>query len=125
MFVFTTTEHISNHPRWDPDLQLEKVANAPIGVGTIICRRNTHSGTPVDGIMEVAEFEPEQSIGVIIHDGSTETHGRILFKAESQGRTRITNSAEFVNLDESMESTITGLVQRNVQNIKKLIESET
>jgi hypothetical protein len=124
VFRFYAHEHVRNHPRWDPDMQLEQVSDGPIGVGTIIRRRNTHSGTPVEGTMEVVEFEPNQSMGVVIHDGPTETRGLVTFKAESQERTTLTISAEFADMDESMESMITSLVERSARNIKHLIEAE-
>ena len=124
VFHFYAYEHVRNHPRWDPDMQLEQVSDGPIGVGTIIRRRNTHSGTPVEGTMEVVEFEPDRAFGVVIHEGPTETRGRVTFKAESQERTTITISAEFADMNESMESLITSLMERSVRNIKRLIESE-
>jgi hypothetical protein len=124
VFHFYAHEHVRNHPRWDPDMQLEQVSDGPIGVGTIICRRNTHSGTPVEGTMEVVEFEPDRAMGVVIHEGPTETRGRVTFEAESQERTTLTINAEFADMDESMESVITSLVERSARNIKQLIESE-
>jgi hypothetical protein len=124
VFHFYAYEHVRNHPRWDPDMQLEQVSDGPIGVGTIICRRNTHSGTPVEGTMEVVEFEPDRAMGVVIHEGPTETRGRVTFEAESQERTTLTINAEFADMDESMESVITSLVERSARNIKQLIESE-
>ena len=63
-------------------------------------------------------------MGVVIHDGPTETRGRVTFKAESQERTALTISAEFVDMDESKESWITSLIERSARNIKHLIESE-
>ena len=124
VFHFYAYEHVHNHPRWDPDMQLEQVSDGPIGVGTIIRRRNTHSGTPVEGTMEVVEFEPNRAFAVVIHEGPTETRGRVTFKAESQERTTLTVSAEFADMDESMESLITSLMERSARNIKHLIESE-
>ncbi len=74
--------------------------------------------------MEVVEFEPEQTFGTVIHDGPTEIRGRATFKAENQERTTLTISAEFPDMDESMESLITRLMERSARNIKQLIESE-
>ena len=105
-------------------MQLEQVTDGPIGVGTIIRRRNTHSGTPFEGTMEVVEFEPNRAMGVVIHDGPTETRGRVTFEAESQEQTTLTIHAQFPDMDESMESRITGLIKRSARNIKHLIESE-
>jgi hypothetical protein len=124
VFHFYAHEHVRNHPRWNPDLQLEQISDGPIGVGTIIRRHHTHSGTLVEGTMEVVEFEPERSFGVVIHDGSTETRGWATFKAESQERTLLTISAEFPDMDESMKSLIHSLMERSARNIKQLIESE-
>jgi hypothetical protein len=53
---FVAVEHVRNHPRWDPDMELEQVTEGPIGVGTLIRRRNTHSDTPVEGTMEVVKL---------------------------------------------------------------------
>jgi hypothetical protein len=124
VFHFYAHEHVRNHPRWDPDMQLEQISEGPIGVGTIIRRRKTHSGTPVEGTMEIVEFEPNRTMGAVIHDGPTVTRGRATFKAESQERTTLTISAEFADMDESMESLITSLMERSARNIKHLIESE-
>lgn len=124
VFQFCARDHVRNHPRWDPDMQLEQVSDGPIGVGTIIRRLRTHSGTPVEGTMEVVEFEPDRAMGVVIYDGPSETRARTTFEAEGQGRTRLTVNVELVDLDESMESTATSLIERSWQNIKRLIESE-
>jgi len=124
VFHFYAHQHVRNHPRWDPDMQLEQISDGPIGVGTIIRRRNTHSGTPIEGTMEVVEFEPDRAFGVLIHDGPTETRGRVTFTPEGQNRTKLTISAEFADLGESMRSAITGLVERSARNIKRLVESE-
>src|SRR5687768_14155924 len=124
VFRFYAVEHVRNHPRWDPDMQLEQVSPGPIGVGTVIRRRNTHSGTPVEGTMEVVEFEPERAMGVVIQDGPSETRGRVTFDPQGPDRTGITIAADFLGLDESMRELLTGLMQRSARNIKELIESE-
>lgn len=124
VFHFYAVEHVRNHPRWDPDMDLEQVSDGPIGVGTIVRRRNTHSGTPVEGRMEVVEFELNQAMGVVIQDGHSETHGRITFEPDGPGRTRLTIHAEFLDMDEALDDWITSLVGRSACNIKQLIESE-
>ena len=57
VFHFVVVEHVKNHPRWDSDIELWLDTDDPIGVGTLIHRRNTRSGTPVEGTMEVTEYE--------------------------------------------------------------------
>ena len=125
VFQFYAHDHVRNHPRWDPDMELEQVSDGPIGLGTVINRRNSHSGTPVDGVMEVVEFELNKAFGVLIHDGPVETRGRVTFKPALHDRTTITISAEFPGMDESMDtSMLTSLMERSARNIKHLVESD-
>ena len=127
VFHFYAYEHVQNHPRWDPDMALEQISDGPIGVGTVIRRRNNHSGTPVEGTMEVVEFEPNRTMGVVIHDGPVETRGRVAFEAAGHNQTTITINAEFPGMDEETMDTslLTSLIERSARNIKSLIESET
>jgi uncharacterized protein YndB with AHSA1/START domain len=124
VFKFFADDHVRNHPRWDPDIELWRDSDEPIGLGTIIQRRNRHSGTPVEGTMEVVEYEPNRAFGVVIRERPMETHGRTTFEEAGEGRTRLTIRAE-MPIDESMKDRMTGLMQRSIRNIKELIEAET
>ena len=125
VFHFYAIEHVRNHPRWDPDMQLEQVSDGPISVGTIINRLNSRSGTPVEGTMEVVEFEPNRAFGMVIHDGPVEMHGGATFQAASHDRTTLIINIELPDMDSSMDTSIlTNGIERSVQNIKHLIESE-
>ena len=124
VFHFYADEQIRNHPRWDPDMHLGQISEGPIGIGTVIRRRNTHSGTPVDGSMEVVEFERNKAFGVVIHDGPSVTRGRITFESKSEKQTILTIHAEFTDMDEAMGERIAGMVERSARNIKQLVESE-
>ena len=125
VFHFLAREHVRNHPRWDPDIELEQVSEGPIGVGTVIRRRNSRSGTPVEGTMEVVEFEPDRAFGTVIHDGSVEMRGRTTFEPEGDDQTTITIIVDLPGMNESMDkSFLTSRMERSVQNMKRLIESE-
>jgi hypothetical protein len=124
VFRFYALEHVRNHPRWDPFMQLEQVTDGPIGIGTIIKRINSRSGRPVEGTMEVVQFEPDRAIGMITHDGPVEIHGRATFEAVGEDQTILTMHVEIPGMDESMESMMSGAIQQSFQNIKQLIESE-
>jgi len=124
VFRFFAHEHVRNHPRWDPFMQLEQVSDGPIGVGTIIKRINSRSGTPVEGTMEIVEFEPDRTVGMVIHDGPVEMIGRATYEAESDDRTRLTINVEIPSMDESMGDTMNSAIQNSLQTIKQLIESE-
>jgi hypothetical protein len=125
VFHFFAYEHVRNHPRWDPDIELEQASDGPMGVGTIILRRNRRSGTLVEGTMEVVEFQPDRAIGMVIHDGPVEMHGRATFEAASDGQTVITTYLELPGMDESMDTSfLISRLERSGQNMKRLIESE-
>ena len=51
--------------------KLEQVSEGPIGVGTAIRRRHTHSGSPLEGTMEDG-YEPNGAFGGVIREGATE-----------------------------------------------------
>jgi hypothetical protein len=126
VFRFFATEHVRNHPRWDPYLQLEQVTDGAIGVGTIIKRINSRSGAPVEGTMEIVAFEPNQAMGTITHDGPFEIHGRATFEANGRSRTTLTFDLEFPGLDETADlSMMVNAIRGSLNTIKHLIESET
>jgi hypothetical protein len=124
VFKFYADDHVRNHPRWDPYIELWRDSDEPIGVGTIIQRRNSRSGTVVEGTMEVVEYEPNRAMGVLTREGPMEIHGRATVEETSEGSTRLTIAA-YMPIDESMKDRMTGSVQRSIQNIKELIEAET
>ena len=124
VFHIHAREHVRNHPRWDPFMQLEQVSDGPIGVGTIIKRINSHSGTPVEGTMEVVEFEPNRAVGMVIHDGPVSMVARATYNAESDDRTRLTLIVEFLGMDESMADMLASEMDKAAQTIKQFVESE-
>jgi len=124
VFRIHAREHVRNHPRWDPLMQLEQITDGPIGVGTIIKRINSHSGAPVEGRMEIVEFEPDRAIGMIIHDGPIEMITRAVYEAEGDGKTKVLLDLEIPNMDESMTGMMTSEMEKVAQTIKQFIESE-
>jgi hypothetical protein len=124
VFRFYADDHVRNHPRWDPDIELWLDADEPIGVGTVIRRRNSRSGTPVDGTMEVVEFDRDRAFAVLTHDGPMEIRGRATFDAVTPNTTRLTLFAEIPELDEAMQGPMTEAIQRSHRRMKELIELE-
>lgn len=126
VFRFYADEHVRNHPRWDPDIELERTSLGPIGVGTVILRRNSHSGVPVEGTMTITEFEPERTMSGVIREGPVETRGGATFQALGPDRTKLTIGADMPWLTPGSDPTpISRLMERSVKNIKELIEAET
>ncbi|HET6713961.1 MAG TPA: SRPBCC family protein [Actinomycetota bacterium] len=122
---FYAVEHVHNHPRWDPDMRLEKLSDGPITVGTRIRRVNTRWDTPVEGEMEVVEFDPERALAVSIHDRNMDAQGRATFEARGPARTLVTVTTRIEGMDdpEKLEF-LTRMMQRSVDNVKRLIETE-
>ncbi|HEV3473668.1 MAG TPA: SRPBCC family protein [Actinomycetota bacterium] len=124
VFKFFAVDHVRNHPRWDPYIELSLDSDAPIGVGTVIRRRNSRSGTPVEGTMKVVEWEPNRSLGMITRDGPMEIDGRATFEEIGESRTRLTLDVD-MPIDESMKDQIEGSIRQSTVRIKELIEAET
>lgn len=122
---FYAVHHVENHPRWDPDLSLEKTSDGPIGLGTVIRRRNTRYETPTESTMEVVEFDPEHMMRLAIQDGPITTNGWARFTSLAEGRTELTLGAHFPDVDDSMAEKIRPLMERSARTIKDLVESET
>lgn len=125
VFQFLVVEHVRNHPRWDPDIELWQDSRQPIGVGTIIHRRNSRSGKPVEGTMEVVKYEPNRLVEMVIHDGPVEMRSRMTFEAITDNQTRITIIIDIPGMDASADKTfLNSRLERSVQNMKQMIESE-
>jgi Polyketide cyclase / dehydrase and lipid transport len=119
------TEHVRNHPRWDPDMRLEQLSDGPIGLGTRIRRENSRWGTPVEGEMEVVEFDPERAFAVSIHDPNMRAEGRTTFEARGPALTLVTVTTKLDGMDEPEKiEFLTQMMQRSVNNVKRLIENE-
>jgi uncharacterized protein YndB with AHSA1/START domain len=117
-------EHVRNHPRWDPDMELEQISDGPMELGTRIRRRNMRWGAPVEGEMEVVEWEPERSFGMLIHDANMEMQGRATFEADGPDRTLLRVVTDIPGLDETKASFLSSLMERSIGNVKTMVETE-
>ncbi len=125
VFHFYAVEHVRNHPRWDSDIELWLDSDEPLRVGTIIHRRNKRSGTPVEGTMEVVEFEPNRALAMKIQDGPAVMHGRTTFEVLNENQTKITTTIDIPWMDENADKTFLNSRLAQVSQIRKqLMESE-
>jgi len=125
VFHFMVDEHVRNHPRWDTDIELWLESDDPIQLGTIIHRRNTRSGTPVEGTMEVVEFERNKSFATLIHDGPVKILGKFEFEPLDDERTNVTMIIDLPDMDESKDkSFLMRRLEEAAEIRKQLIESE-
>jgi hypothetical protein len=121
VFRFVAVDHVQNHPRWDPKMELEQVTEGPINVGTVIRRRHTHYGEPTEGTMEIVEYESDRAFGVVVHDGPIEIHGRTSIEPEGAGGTRLTMNVDIPGNTSPIDP---APFELTLHNIKALIESE-
>lgn len=125
VFHFMVVEHVKNHPRWDSDIELWLDSDDPIGVGMIIKRRNSRSGTPVEGTMEVTEYEPDRTFCTLIYDGPVKTIGRANFESLGDTQTKVTLVIDLPDMDESMDTSfLISRLEETAKIRKKLIETE-
>lgn len=122
VFAWYADDHVKNHPRWDPDIELEATSEEPLGVGTVIRRRNVRYETPVEGTMEIIEFERNKSFAVVIHEGGFEMPGRVRFEAVGPAQTVITLAAGVP--DTVDEALVANRMQRSAASIKALAEAD-
>ena len=125
VFHFYAVEHVRNHPRWDSDIELWLDSDVPIGVGTIIRRRNKRSGVPVEGTMEVVEFEPNHIFAMVVREGPAEMRGRTTFEAINDNQTKITTIIDIPGMDENADkSFLNSRLESSARIRKQLMESE-
>jgi uncharacterized protein YndB with AHSA1/START domain len=120
VFRFIATNHVQNHPRWDPKMELRQLTEGPIGVGTVIHRRHTHTGAPVEGTMEIVEFSPPHAFGMVIRDGTVEMHSRMTFEPHDQNSTRITGTLDVPSMTDPMDP---APIEQSMRRMKELIEA--
>lgn len=124
VFRFVADEHGTNHPRWDPTVELWQETEGPVGVGTVFRRRSRRTGEAVEGTMEVVEFERDRAFGAVIREGGSETRGFSRYEPDGPG-TRLTIGGEMPDLPEEVAEMIRGMVEQSAATIKRLVESET
>ena len=123
VFRFHAIDHVTNHPRWDPHIRLIKLTEGPLRAGSRIHRVNTRSGVPVEGRMEVSEFENERVFEVEILDGTTRMLGRAEYEAVDAARTRVTVSVVFLDLEDlPNRDMLAAAMQQSLTNVKGLLE---
>jgi hypothetical protein len=82
-------------------MELEQISDGPIGLGTRIRRRNRHFGEPIEGEMEVVEWEPERVMGACIKEADEDIIGRVTFESLGPSTTRLTVEVDYPDLDAS------------------------
>jgi hypothetical protein len=126
VWQFFAIDHVRNHPRWDPHMQLRSLTEGPMRVGTRIQRRQTRTGTRIEGVMEIIEFEPERAMGAVIRDempgGTLELRSRLILEPIGSHGTELTAELELPVAAASMDPS---MLEASLARMKELIEAET
>lgn len=120
VFRFVATEHVTNHPRWDPEMTLTQETSGPIGVGTRIHRTRTRGDARIDGEMEIIAYEPDRTLGAVIRDGPMELRSWMRVTPEGERGSRLTIEVESADAPVAM---MEGPIRGSLARIKELIES--
>ena len=121
VFRFVATDHVQNHPRWDPQMSLVQETPGPIGVGTRIRRSRAGGEVPLEGEMEITEFDPDRTIGGVIRDGPMELRSWMTVEPEGEAASRLTFTVESDDAPvDMMEEPIKGSLRR----IKEMVEAQ-
>jgi hypothetical protein len=124
VWAWYAVDHVRNHPRWDPEMELEQLSEGPIGLGTRIRRLNRHFEVPIEGEMQIVEWEPEHAMGAQVHDANLDTVGRVTFEALGPHTTRLVIDSDFPGMDEATAERIRPRMERTARNVRQLIESD-
>lgn len=107
-------------------MELTQLTEGPVGVGTRIQRRHTRLDTPIEGIMEVVEFDPGKAMKAVIVDqtpnGPLEVHGRVTFEPVDGDKTKLALELDMPHYHGSMDR---GMIEGSYRRIKELVETET
>ncbi len=121
VFRFVATDHVKNHPRWDPQMSLVQETPGPIGIGTRIHRTRTREDSKVEGTMEIIEYDPDRTMGAVIRDGPMELRALMTVAPEAETASRLTFTVESDDAPLAMmEEPIKGSLRR----IKEMLEGE-
>ena len=122
VFKFYADDHLDNHSRWDPEMQLSLATDGEVGIGTVFNRRHTHFGDPVEGSMTVIEFERNQAFELAIDDGNGEFYGRLRFEAVGDSATKVSLQVDVPGMSENADiSLLRSITERWLHNTENLI----
>ena len=121
VFAFYADDHLQNHPRWDPEMELSLATDGEVGIGTVFNRRNTHYGEPVEGSMTVIEFERDQLFELGVDDGFVQFFARLTFEAVGESATKVSAVVDVPDMPESADASLLTNVTERMLNTEDLI----
>jgi len=121
VFRFVATDHVKNHPRWDPEMSLVQETPGPIGVGTRIRRVRTRGEARIEGEMEITEYNPDRTMGAVIRDGPMKLRSWMTATSEGPTASRLTFTVES---DDAPVDMLEEPIKGSLRRIKEMVEGE-
>jgi hypothetical protein len=122
VFKFYADDHLQNHPRWDHEMQLSRVTDGEVGIGTVFNRRHTHFGDPVEGSMTVSEFERNKVFGLVMNDGFGELYVWLRFEAMGESTTQVSSLVDVPGMPDTADSSrVRSVAERWLKNAENLM----
>ncbi|MGH2455325.1 MAG: SRPBCC family protein [Candidatus Limnocylindria bacterium] len=121
VFRFVATDHVKNHPRWDPEMSLVQLTPGPIGVGTRIHRTRTRGESRIEGEMEITDYDPDRSMRGVIRDGPIELRSLMTVTPEAEAASRLTFTVES---DDAPLAMMEEAIKGSLRRIKEMLEGE-
>lgn len=121
VFAFYADDHLQNHPRWDPEMELSSTTDGEVKIGTVFNRHHTHYGDPVEGSMTVIEFERDQRFGLAVDDGFVQFFARLTFEEVGESATKVSAVVDVPDMPESADASLLTNVTERWLNTEDLI----
>jgi len=130
VFRVTATEHIVNHPRWDPAVShIEPLSSGPLALGSRFRIDRRTAGRQEGRVFEVTEWSPPARF--TIETRSPGFHLRLIERCQAEGedRTRMTliGEADIGGLRGLLAPLVRRrqelALQENLKRIKDMVES--
>jgi AcrR family transcriptional regulator len=129
VFRFVATDHLQNHPKWDPAItSITQTSPGPMGVGATARLVRTDRGRRVEGTIEVTEYQPVSSFTEVSRFGPLTLHARATFEPVAPASTRLelvidTHGRGVIRLLlPVMRGTFRKTMARSLRSIKEQVE---
>ena len=91
VFRFVATDHLANHPKWDPAvLEMTSTSPGPLQPGTTARVVRSDRGRRVEGSLTVIEYEPDAHFAAATEFGPLRLQQRVTCAATTHGGTHLT-----------------------------------
>ena len=118
-----------NIPRWQTSMrEIKPLDPGPVGLGSKFQVRNEMLGRKIEGVMEVAAFEPGKKFAMKMNSGPVKVEITFTFKALGDG-TKLTLAVQgdtggmFKLAEAVLANQVKGQMEQNFARLKKELES--